>query len=297
MSQLTLRNSFSIPVGQEMDQIISVCKVLATCPYYQKLGPGGVLAIYLTAREMNLPLMMCLNGGMYTFSGLVSLSAQLMNMLIVNAGHRADVLHLDEKGCKIRFWRSDRPKDNCTFEYEYTIEMAAKAGYLGKDNWKKSPKDMTFSRCLSGGARKFMPDVIMNAYAIGELGEEDGAIPTAMPDLSTRSIEVSKPQEEPLKEAPKAIENEKVEGYEDFCQKHLCEDEKVAYVRKIAQATNKTEAQIINSAVSNEAGFLTAFNKWKTDQQNVEKRTKSKVGAQSPTNTPSLPLESLVASA
>ena len=170
MNQLALKNSFSMPMGQEMDQIVSVCKVLATCPYYQKLGPGGVLAIYLTAREMSLPLMMCLNGGMYTFSGVVSLSAQLMNMLIVNAGHRADVLHLDEKGCKIRFWRCDRPKDNCTFEYEYTIEMAAKAGYLGKDNWKKSPKDMNFSRCLSGGARKFMPDVIMNAYAIGELG-------------------------------------------------------------------------------------------------------------------------------
>lgn len=291
MSQLTTRSSFSMPVGQEMDQIISVCKVLATCPYYQKLGPGGVLAIYLTAREMNLPLMMCLNGGMYTFSGLVSLSAQLMNMLIVNAGHRADVLHLDEKGCKIRFWRCDRPKDNCTFEYEYTIEMAAKAGYLGKDNWKKSPKDMTFSRCLSGGARKFMPDVIMNAYAIGELGEEDGSIPTAMPDLSTRSIEVHKPQEEP----PKAIEQEKAEGYEEFCQKHLCEDEKVAYVRKIAQATNKTEAQIINSAVSNEAGFLTAFNKWKADQQNVEKREKHKRGAPLPTHTN--PSESLVASA
>lgn len=291
MSQLTTRSSFSMPVGQEMDQIISVCKVLATCPYYQKLGPGGVLAIYLTAREMNLPLMMCLNGGMYTFSGLVSLSAQLMNMLIVNAGHRADVLHLDEKGCKIRFWRCDRPKDNCTFEYEYTIEMAAKAGYLGKDNWKKSPKDMTFSRCLSGGARKFMPDVIMNAYAIGELGEEDGSIPTAMPDLSTRSIEVHKPQEEP----PKAIEQEKTEGYEEFCQKHLCEDEKVAYVRKIAQATNKTEAQIINSAVSNEAGFLTAFNKWKADQQNVEKRAKHKGSAPLPAQTNSA--ESLVASA
>ena len=142
-----------------------------------------------------------------------------------------------------------------------------------------------------------MPDVIMNAYAIGELGEEDSSVPTAMPDLSTRSIEVSKPQEEPPKEVPKTIEHEKTEGYEDFCQKHLCEDEKVAYVRKIAQATNKTEAQIINSAVSNEAGFLTAFNKWKNDQQNIEKRTKHKAGAQASLSAQSLPSESLIASA
>jgi len=297
MNQLALKNSFSMPMGQEMDQIVSVCKVLATCPYYQKLGPGGVLAIYLTAREMSLPLMMCLNGGMYTFSGVVSLSAQLMNMLIINAGHRADVLHLDEKGCKIRFWRCDRPKDNCTFEYEYTIEMAAKAGYLGKDNWKKSPKDMNFSRCLSGGARKFMPDVIMNAYAIGELGEEDGNILPAMPDLSTRSIEAAKAPEETPKESQKTVEQEKTEGYEEFCQKHLCEDEKVAYVRKIAQATNKTEAQIINSAISNEAGFLTAFNKWNTDQHNGEKKAKNKIAAQPSAPALLLTPENLIVSA
>lgn len=296
MNQLAIRNSFSMPIGQEMDQIMGVCKVLATCPYYQKLGPGGVLAIYLTAREMNLPLMMCLNGGMYTFSGVVSLSAQLMNMLIVNAGHRADVLQLDEKVCRIRFWRSDRPKENCTFEYEYTIEMAGKAGYLGKDNWKKSPKDMLFSRCLSGGARKFMPDVIMNAYAIGELGEEDGAIHPSTPDLSTRSVEVYKSQEESTQDPPKQIEHEKAEGYEEFYQKHFSDDEKLAYVRKIAQATNKTEAQIIHSAISNESGFLTAFNKWKVDQNNVEKRAKNKANTQEATAM-SLPIEGLVATA
>ncbi len=290
MNQLVNRNSFSIPIGQEMDQIISVCKVLATCPYYQKLGSGGVLAIYLTAREMNLPLMMCLNGGMYTFSGLVSLSAQLMNMLIVNAGHRADVLQLDEKICRIKFWRSDRPKDNCTFEYEYTIEMAAKAGYLGKDNWKKAPKDMLFSRCLSGGSRKFMPDAIMNAYTIGELGEEDGTTPTALPDLSTRTIEAYKTPEEPSNE----IEQEKADSYEDFCQKHLCEDDKVAYVRKIAQATNKTETQIIHSAISNESGFITAFNKWKSDQVNMEKRNKPNF---EPITNQATPLENLSATA
>ena len=57
-----------------------------------------------------------------------------------------------------------------------------------------------------------------------------------------------------------------------FCQKHLSEDDKVAYVRKIAQATNKTETQIINSAVANESGFLTAFEKWKTDQKKSERK-------------------------
>ena len=72
--------------------------------------------------------------------------------------------------------------------------------------------------------------------------------------------------------APKAIEHEKSEGYEEFYQKHLREDSKVACVPKIAQATNKTEAQIINSAISNEARFLTAFEKWQASES--EKKVK-----------------------
>ena len=70
----------------------------------------------------------------------------------------------------------------------------------------------------------------------------------------------------------------------------------MAYVRKIAQATNKTEAQIINSAVSNESGFLTAFNKWKTDQQNAEKRVRNKTAVEAIAASPA-PSEMLVATA
>ena len=138
---------------------------------------------------------------------------------------------------------------------------------------------MLFSRCLSGGSRKFMPDAIMNAYAIGELGEEDGSAPQAVPDLSGKEIEVYKSSEtlpEAPKEAPKEIEHEKSPGYEEFCQKHLCDGEKVAYVRKIAQATSKTEAQIINSAACNEPGFLTALRNGNQGRRIKRKRAGAK---------------------
>lgn len=187
MNNLAIRQEEKIsylPSVAEMEQITSITKVLSTCPYYQKLGPGGVLAIWLAAREMNLPPMMALNGGMYTFSGLVSLSAQMINMMIVNAGHRADVIELTDTKCHIVFWRCDRVEgQGKTFPYTFTMEMAQKAGYGNKDNWKKHPRDMLFSRCLSGGARKFMPDVLMNAYVHGEL-EDDGHIVPVMPDIS-----------------------------------------------------------------------------------------------------------------
>ncbi len=170
----------SMPSGKEMMEFVETAKMLAMCPYYQKLGPHGILAIWLTAREMNLPPMMCLNGGMYTFSGLVTLSSGMMNMMIVNAGHRVNVIHLDSTLCRLQFWRCDRPKGAETFIYEYGVKEAENAGLLNKDNWKKNRRDMMFNRCLSGGARKFLPDAIMGAYAIGEI-EGDGHITDTIP--------------------------------------------------------------------------------------------------------------------
>lgn len=164
----------------EIGQFMELSGVLATCPYYQKLGKGGILAIILTAKEMGLPPMACLNGGMYTFSGAVSLSAQLMNMMIVNAGHMVEVVKLDNKECTLRFTRKDRPKDRNSFTYSFNIDMAKEANLTGKTNWKTNPRDMLFNRCLSGGARKFLPDAIMGAYLIGEL-PEDGAIIDTLP--------------------------------------------------------------------------------------------------------------------
>lgn len=181
----------------EIGQFMELAGVLATCPYYQKLGKGGILAIILTAKEMGLPAMACLNGGMYTFSGAVSLSAQLMNMMIVNAGHMVEVIKLDNKECTLRFTRKDRPKDRNSFTYSFTIEMAKDANLVGKTNWKTNPRDMLFNRCLSGGARKFMPDAIMNAYAIGELPEDGAIIDTLPVAFEQHASEPVKPLDKP----------------------------------------------------------------------------------------------------
>lgn len=181
------RNVQSMPHGQELTQLLELSKTLSSCPFYQKMGAGGVLAICLTARELNLPVMTCLNGALYTFDGKVTMSAQLMNMMIVNSGNRADVIKLDETGCWIRFWRRDRkPGHGDTFEYSFTYDQAVKAGYMSKTNWKAHPKDMFYSRCLSGGARKFMPDVLMSVYVFGEIEDatfSDAHMTNTMPEI------------------------------------------------------------------------------------------------------------------
>src|SRR5574337_1039868 len=172
-NELTVqKTNLPAPTEKEFQQIMTICHQLGTCPFYAKLGTGGVLAVWLTARELGLPVMMCLNGGLYTFDGKVSLSAQLMNMMIVNAGHYIKIIKLEDDECELEFIRTDREVDN-TFRYKFTREMAVKAGYFGqqgqngvwlkkpKDKWVNYPRDMNFSRALSGGARKFMPYVIM----------------------------------------------------------------------------------------------------------------------------------------
>lgn len=167
---------------KDLKELMEISKHLAAAPFYQKMGPGGVLAIWLTAKEMGLPPMMCLNGGMYTFSGQVTLSAKVINMLLLRAGHRTEVLKLDEESCKIKFIRGDRKKEQgAEFIYEYTMEDAKKAGLTGKKNWQTNPRDMLYNRCLSGGAIKHMPDATNGAYVIGEM-PGDGEIIDVIPD-------------------------------------------------------------------------------------------------------------------
>ena len=287
MTAIAIRKNYEMPTTNEMQQFINIATVLSQCPYYAKMGPQGVLAIWLTARELGLPPMMCLNGGMYTFSGAVTLSAQLMNMMIVNAGHRADVLYLNEQGCKIRFVRSDREKgQGDVFEYEFTMQHAQQAGYFGvpgpngsyikkpKDNWLNSPRDMFYSRCLSGGSRKFMPDVLMNCYVIGEMPGDD-EVQYAMPALpvnTPRGIvsELPAPQPAPaqLTEQSKPLPM-KTEGYDEFVAKHelVQGSRKFQYIERVMEASAKSGRKrdiidVINGAMKDEQKFLDAFHNW-----------------------------------
>lgn len=51
----------------------------------------------------------------------------------------------------------------------YTIEQAAKAGLVGKDNWKKFPAAMLRARCTSSLARIAFPEVVAGVYVPDEL--------------------------------------------------------------------------------------------------------------------------------
>lgn len=269
---------FSMPSPQELTSLIEFCKVMANSPFYQKLGPGGVMAIYLTAKEYDLPFMACLNGGLHTFDGKVTFSALMIDALILKAGHTTEVLKLDDHSCRIRFTRGDRKHDKNykPFEFEYTAEKARKAGYLSKKNWQTSLDDMLYSRCLTGGARKHTPEVMVGVLVTGELvgDDRDGDIPPLLPPKVAETTNLL-PDSANLgeKTAPiLQISHEKSVGFDEFMEKHgLVEgSRKLEFVKSICDSTKKTQIHIVNCAVANEKKFIETYDKWEKDQKKKE---------------------------
>lgn len=241
-----------MPRGKELEDLISFCKVMAESPFYRKLGAGGVMSIVLTAKELNLPMMPCLNGGMYNIEGKVSLSAQLMNALIIMQGHEVKPIEISKARCALRFKR--KGEDDWQ-EFEYTVQDAKEAGYLNKNNWRSHLKDMLYCRCLSGGARKFMPDALMGCYIEGEMGE----------DKPFSGVEIPQIEEEQVQpEQPKQIEHVKSENYDEFVERHGLKVDglKKVFFDEVMAGTNKSEVQIINHAIENEKSFESAYQKW-----------------------------------
>jgi hypothetical protein len=265
-----------MPHGKDLTDIVDFCKCLASSPFYARLGVGGVLSIFLTAKELNMPFMCALNGGLHNIEGKVTMAAQTMGMLIISSGNYADIIEHDETKCKIRFTRCDRK--NKSDEYTYTIEDAKTAGYFGginaktgqsqkvKDNWIKHPKDMLYARCLSGGARKFMPDIIMNAYVFGEIPGDD--------DITVEPIEEVKEKFEEAKIEVSTLEieskiDEKYLGFDEFCVQYnitegTLEDE---FLQQVAISSNISLTKAINFAMSNPENFQNCFSKWEKEKR------------------------------
>lgn len=260
----------SMPTLAEMHQIFEISKVLASAPFYQKLGPGGVMAIYLTAREMNLPLMFSLNGGMHNLDGKVVLSAQLMNMMLINAGWEVHFLQMDKLGCELKFIYPGKKRSET---FKFTIEDAQAAGYLGiagpngtylkkpKDNWLYHPLDMCFSRAIASGARKYAPNVIGCCYGIGELDNDDHLKPILPENI---------PQAEIDENEQKQIEIQK-QMLVDFVKRNeIIENSEIYdYVNHIAKSKSINYEKSLELCLKNEESFLNSFKKLQEKQKKL----------------------------
>lgn len=274
---------------EELNKLVDICRVLASAPFYQKLGPGGVLAIYLTAREMDLPPMYCLNGGMYNVEGKVVLSGQLINMMLVNAGWKIEFLEMTTEACHLRF---GYPGGKRFEEFRYTIADAKKAGYFGieaidpntgqvyykkkpKDNWIYHPLDMLFNRCITSGGRKYAPNVIGNSYGVGEL-ENDNEPMISNGELTQNEIPAKTPQSPAMLEDNRiqcpALDQALNQSVEQFKKRHnIVQGQPIYdYVVRISNQKKVNVDLAMELALKNEETFLKAFNDMQAKKQAAE---------------------------
>lgn len=159
-----------IPTNEEMAVYQTIAKKAFESQFFQKIGgEAGLLSIMLMARELGLPPLQSVMGGMSVIQGKVEVSPRMMNTMIRKAGHRLDIIESSDIRCQIKGTRNDTKE---TYECSYSLEDARKAGLVRSGGgWEKYASDMLFARCLSRLARRLFADVISSAYVQGELSD------------------------------------------------------------------------------------------------------------------------------
>jgi hypothetical protein len=159
-----------IPTQAEVQAIEVMAKHAVESKYVEKLGGyAGVFSIAMYARELNIPIMSALFGGMANIMGKITIAPQLMNAMIRKAGHKLKIDSNDQR-CIIDGVRKDTGE---VCSVSFSLEDARKAGLIkANGGWEKYPSDMCFARALSRLARRLFPDVIGMAYVEGEIDDE-----------------------------------------------------------------------------------------------------------------------------
>lgn len=158
------------PTPEELNVYQIMAKKAAESQFFQKIGgEAGLLSIMLMARELGLPPLQSVMGGMSVIQGKVEVSPRMMNTMIRKAGHRLDIIDASDTKCIIKGTRNDTKE---TYECSYSLEDAKKAGLVRSGGgWEKYSSDMLFARCLSRLARRLFADVISSAYVQGEISD------------------------------------------------------------------------------------------------------------------------------
>ena len=126
----------------------------------------GAFAIVQYGAELGIGPMMSLKN-INIISGQVACNAQLMLSLAMRQGVTYVVKKETTDGVAIEFRRGEMPP----YLAEFDKKDAENAGLVGKDNWKKYPKDMYFWRAVVKGVRRVAPDAVMGLYTADEVSE------------------------------------------------------------------------------------------------------------------------------
>lgn len=160
----------SLPCGKEMEGMMAWAQMMGETPFYKQMTEGGgkyaILAIFGAARELSIPPFLALNGGLWIVRGRVTLSSQMMGLLIRRRGHKITKKIGNAETCHLVGKRADTGEEG---EMIFTLEQAKKIGLASGTVWKNYPDIMLYNRCLSMLAKQLFQDAIGNAVVEGEM--------------------------------------------------------------------------------------------------------------------------------
>jgi hypothetical protein len=244
---VTIRESY-IPVPSEFQILQVLAKNASASGLYNGVGSEQkILMVLLAARELGIPPMQALNGGLWNIQGKIEISARLMTSMIRRCGHSINVKMISDKECILEGTRTD---NGDSFSASFTIEEAQRAGLVRPgSNWIKYPQDMLYARAISRLARRLFPDVIGTAYVEGEIrdvNKED------MKEENLMTVEIEE----------KSDQDKSEEFYAIFLEKGHNLDRLEEYIQKLEKVYNKNKTAVIDKALKNIEGFETNFKNW-----------------------------------
>ena len=179
----------SVPNEHEMMVYHTMAEQAVSSKMYRGIGEkAGVMMIMLSARELGIPPMQALNGGINIINGKAEISARMMSALIRKHGHEIKIKQISDISCTLIGKRSDTGQEE---ESSFTLADAEKAGLVKTGGgWVKWPKDMCFARALSRLSRQLFSDVIGIGYVEGEISasEAEISLPEDLPMTVTSNI-------------------------------------------------------------------------------------------------------------
>jgi hypothetical protein len=161
------------------NEIIKADQYLSELDYARKIGDmivksgkwakdwniDTVAILVLYARDLGIHPVKALMNGFDIIQGKISMKPMFMNEMIRKAGHSIIIEKWGHDECIIKGTRKD---NGDTLTIKYTLKDAELAGLLGRDNYKKNPKNMLFARAMGNLGRMLFADIIGGSYAEDE---------------------------------------------------------------------------------------------------------------------------------
>lgn len=230
------------PDIQELQVLTTIAETAVESKMYKGVGDkSGLLMTMLAARELNIPPVLALNGGIQNINGKIEISARLMHALMRRAGIFIQTKELTEQKCTIYGKRQDGSYHTASYEYS----EAQKAGLIKPGGgWSKNPKDMLFARTISRLARQLAPDVIGGCYVEGEISGD--AVIKSVSGISTIAEDLA--------------------SYEDIIKQALpdqSETDIIRYIEAMMGHFGWTYTKAVKSLAAKPEGIPASYTAWR----------------------------------